>query len=115
MVWVDANTEMETFLSGNLDKVLVGANTGGLERLRGQLLVLVGDQVDAEREVVHVGALAAEIEDTDLGVRYTAVEPALGVLQNVSLSLLLCRKCIRWDVRACSCSSGSNGLDGGPL
>lgn len=47
MVRVSADTEMETFLSGNLDEVLVGANTGGLERLRGQLLVLVGDKVDA--------------------------------------------------------------------
>jgi hypothetical protein len=79
MVGVNADTEMETFLSGDLDEVLVGANTGGLESLGGQLLVLVGDQVDAEREIVDVGALAAEIEDADLGVRYTAVEPALGV------------------------------------
>jgi len=79
MVRVDTDAEMETFLSGNLDKVLVGANTGGLESLGGQLLVLVGDQVNAEREVVDVGALAAEIEDADLGVRYTTVEPALGV------------------------------------
>jgi len=81
MVGVDADTEMETFLSSNLDEVLVGANTGGLESLGGQLLVLVGDQVDAEREVVDVRALATEIEDADLGVRYTAVEPALGVLR----------------------------------
>lgn len=80
MVGVDADTEMETFLSGNLDEVLVGANTGGLESLGGQLLVLVGDQVDAEREVVDVGLLATEVEDADLGVGYTTVEPALGVL-----------------------------------
>jgi hypothetical protein len=82
MVGVNADTEMETFLSGNLDEVLVGANTGGLESLGGQLLVLVGDQVDAEGEVVDVGALAAEIENADLRVRYTAVEPALGVLHS---------------------------------
>jgi len=79
MVWVDADTEMETFLSGDLDEVLVGANTGGLESLGGQLLVLVGDKVDAEREVVDVGALTTEIENADLGVGYTTVEPALGV------------------------------------
>jgi len=79
MVGVDADTEMETFLSGNLDEVLVGANAGGLESLGGQLLVLVGDQVDAEREVVYVGLLATEVEDADLGIRYTTVEPALGV------------------------------------
>jgi hypothetical protein len=81
MVGVDADTEMETFLSGNLDEVLVGANTGGLESLGGQLLVLVGDQVDAEGEVVDAGLLATEIEDADLGVGYTTVEPALGVLK----------------------------------
>ena len=80
VVGVDTDTEMETFLSGNLDEVLVGANTGGLESLGGQLLVLVGDQVDAEREVVYVGLLATEVEDADLGIGYTTVEPALGVL-----------------------------------
>lgn len=80
VVGVDADTEMETFLSGNLDEVLVGANTGGLESLGGQLLVLVGDEVDAEREVVYAGLLATEVEDADLGIRYTTVEPALGVL-----------------------------------
>jgi hypothetical protein len=47
VVRVGADAEMETFLSGDFDKVLVGANAGRLERLRGQLLVLVGDKVDA--------------------------------------------------------------------
>ena len=47
VVRVGADAEMETFLSGDLDKILVGTDTGSLERLRGQLLVLVGDQVDA--------------------------------------------------------------------
>jgi len=79
VVGVDADTEMEGFLSTVLDEVLVGANTGGLERLRGQLLVLVGDQVDAEREVVYVGLLATKVEDADLGIGNTTVEPALGV------------------------------------
>ena len=80
VVGVDTDTEMETFLSGNLDKVLVGANAGSLKSLRGQLLVLVGDEVNAEREIVYAGLLATEIENTDLGIRYTTVEPALGVL-----------------------------------
>lgn len=81
MVRVDTDTEMETFLSGDLDEVLVGANAGGLESLGGQLLVLVGDEVDAEREVVYIGLLATEVEDANLGIRYTTVEPALGVLK----------------------------------
>jgi hypothetical protein len=72
---MSADTEMETLLSGVLDQVLVGANTGGLEGLRTQLLILVGNEVDAEGEVVNVGTLAAEIEDSDLRVGDTAVEP----------------------------------------
>jgi len=35
--------------------------------------------VDAEREVIDVGLLASEIEDADLGVGDTTVEPGLGV------------------------------------
>jgi hypothetical protein len=82
MVRVDADTEMERFLSSSLHHVLVGANTGGLESFGRQLLVLVGDEVDAEGEIIDVGALAAEIENADLGIRYTTVEPALGVLKS---------------------------------
>lgn len=76
---VSADAEVEAVLAGGLDEVLVGANTGGLEGLGAQLLILVGDEVDAEREVVNVGALAAKIEDADLGVGDTAVVPRLGV------------------------------------
>jgi len=79
MEGVDAHAEMETLLAGNLDEVLVGADAGGLESLGAQLLVLVGHQVDAEREVIDGSALAAEIEDADLGVGDTTVEPRLGV------------------------------------
>lgn len=111
---VDADTEMERFLSSALDEVLVGANTGGFQSLGRQLLVLVGDQVDAEREVVYVGLLATEVEDADLGIGNTTVEPALGVLQP-SQPIVLPSLYLQSDVRACSCSSGSNGRDGGPL
>jgi hypothetical protein len=76
---VGADTEMEAFLAGGLDEVLVGANTRGLEGLGAQLLILVGDKVDAQREVVDGGTLAAEIEDANLGVRHTTVEARLGV------------------------------------
>lgn len=79
MEGVDADAEMESFLSGNLDEVLVGANTGSLESLGAQLLVLVGDHVDAEREVIDGSALAAEIEDANLRVGDTTVEAGLGV------------------------------------
>ena len=57
---------METFLSGHLDEVLVGADTGGLKSFGAQLFVLVGDEVNAEREVIDGRTLSAKIEDTDL-------------------------------------------------
>jgi len=79
MVRVGADTEMETFLSGNLDQVLVGANTSSLQSLRAQLFVLVGDQVDTEGELVDVRTLSAEIKDTDLWVGDTTVESGLGI------------------------------------
>ena len=91
VVGVDTDAEMETFLSGDLDEVLVGANTGGLESLGGQLLVLVGDKVDAEREVVDVGTLAAEIEDTNLRIRDTTVESRLGVRLVLAVAVASCR------------------------
>jgi hypothetical protein len=70
---------VETLLAAVLDHVLVAANTGGLKGLGAQLLILVGDEVNAEREVVDVGTLATEIEDANLGVGYTTVEARLGV------------------------------------
>lgn len=76
---VDTDTQVETFLTSDLDEVLVGTDTGGLESLGGQLLVLVGDKVDTGREVVHVGLLATEIEDANLGIGNTTVEPGLRV------------------------------------
>jgi len=77
--WMGADTEMEVILSAGLDHVLVGTNTGSLEGLRAQLLILVGNQVDAERELVNVGLLATEIEDANLWVWDTTVEAGLWV------------------------------------
>ena len=74
-----ADTHVETFLSGNLDKVLVGANAGGFEGLGAQLLIFVRDEVDASWELVDVGTLTAQIEDTNLWVGYTTVEAGLWV------------------------------------
>ena len=89
MVRVSADTHVETFLSSELDEVLVGADTGGFEGLGRQLFVLVGDQVDAKRELVDIGTLAAEIEDADLWVGHTTVEAALGVLESKESVLTL--------------------------
>lgn len=58
---------------------LVGANAGSLEGLGAQLFVLVGDHMDAERELIDVRTLSAKVEDTNLRVGHTTVESGLGV------------------------------------
>ena len=65
-----------------MQNILVGGNTGSFEGLRGQLFVFVGDHVHAGREVVDIGLLTSKIEDTDLWVRDTTVEPGLRVRLN---------------------------------
>lgn len=69
---------------------LVGANTGSFQSLGAQLFVLVGNQVDAERELINVCALSAKIEDTNLRVRYTTVESGLWVGLETKNQPLLC-------------------------
>jgi len=76
---VDADTHVEGIFTRDLGDILVGANTGGLKRLGGDLFVLVGYKMAAEREFVDVGPLTAQIEDADLRVGYTTVVPRLGV------------------------------------
>lgn len=78
MEGVDSHTEMERFFAGSLDNVLVGADTSGLEGFRGQLLVLVRDEVAAEGEVIDGCPLSAQVVDSDLGVGDTTVVPRLG-------------------------------------
>ena len=58
---------------------LVAADASGLEGLGGELLILVGHQVDAQGELVHAGLLPAQVEDADLGVGDAAAEAGLGV------------------------------------
>jgi hypothetical protein len=76
---VGADTQVETFLTGDLDEVLVGTDTGSFESFGGKLFVFVGDHVDAQGEVVHGSLLTTQVEDTDLGVGNTTVEPGLRV------------------------------------
>jgi hypothetical protein len=61
-----SNSHVESILATDLGKVLVGANTTGFKRFRGQLLILIGDQMYAERKLVHTRLLTAQVKDTDL-------------------------------------------------
>jgi len=73
------DTQVERILPGSLRHVLVGANTGGFQSLRRQLLILIRDQVGTEGEIIDRGTLTAKIENSDLGVGDTTVVPRLGV------------------------------------
>ena len=52
---------------GDRESVFISANTGSLEGLGRELLILVRDYIHTGREVVNTGLLTAQIEDTDLG------------------------------------------------
>ena len=79
MEGVGADTKVEGVFAGCLGDVLVGANTGGFEGFRRELLILVGDKVGAEGELVDVGTFTTEIKNTDLGVGHTTVVPRFRV------------------------------------
>lgn len=66
MEGVDANTEMEGILASNFRYILVRTDASGFEGFRRKLLVLIGDEMAAEGELVDRRALATQIEDTDL-------------------------------------------------
>ena len=58
--------QVERVLAGGLGDVLVGTDAGGFEGFTRKLLVLVGNEMAAEGELVDRGTLAAKIKDTNL-------------------------------------------------
>jgi len=74
VVRVGADTHVETFLSGNLDQVLVAADTGGFESFRGQLFVFVGYEMDTGGEFIYTRLLSSKVIDSDLSIWHTTVE-----------------------------------------
>merc|ERR1711994_635545 len=88
---MDTDLDVELILGRVLHHVLVAANTAGLESLSGQLLVLIGDQVDAEGEIVNMSFLATQIVDPDLGVWDTTAEPRLGIRLVLTIPVTPCR------------------------
>lgn len=87
---VQTHTDVELILAAELDQVLVAANTSSFQRLGAQLFVLIGHQVHAQREVLDVGLLATEIEDTDLRIWDTTTEPRLRVRLVLTVAITSC-------------------------
>lgn len=79
MEGVKADTHVERVLAGMFRDVFVGADSTGFKSFGRDLLLLVAEQVNAEREFVNVGLLAAKVVDADLGIRDTAAEARLWI------------------------------------
>ena len=69
---------------------LVATDACSLQSLGGQLLVLIGNKVNAQRELVDAGLLATEIVDPDLGIGDTTAEPRLGVRLILTIAVASC-------------------------
>jgi len=81
---------------------LVGADTGGFKSLGTQLLILVGNEMNAERELIDVCALAAKIENANLSVGHTSVEARLAIWSQ-SVFLASWSRFVVHTGKACSC------------
>jgi hypothetical protein len=116
---VYTNAEVERILAGGLGNVLVGANTGGFEGLRRKLLILIGDKVAAEGELIDRGALTAEIVNADLSVGASSVSITFNdKMTQWVMAVPLGPEhhgCTSTWGTACSCSSDSSELVGGPF
>jgi len=87
---VDADAHVEEILTGILYHGLVGGNTGSFQGLGRDLLVLIGDEMHTERELVTGILLAGNIVDTDLGIRDTTTEPTLRVRLVLAVAVAAC-------------------------
>jgi len=73
--WVHTDAHVERILARCLGDILVSANTSCFERLRAQLLILIGDKMTAEGELVDGGTFTAEVKNPDFRIRDTTVVP----------------------------------------
>ena len=72
------------------------------------LLELVRDKVDAERELQDAGGLVAEVKDADLGIGNTTVEPGLRVRLVLAVPVAAGRTATHGDCRM----EGGDGGEG---
>jgi len=86
---VHAHPNVELVLAAVLHQILVAADTGGLQGLAGKLLQLIGHQVNGQRELINTSLLTTKVEDSDLGIRDTTVEPAFWVRLVLTVAIAL--------------------------
>jgi hypothetical protein len=59
--------------------VFVGSDTGSFKSFRGDLLLLVGNKMDAHWELIPTGLLRSSVIDSDFGVRHSTIEARLWI------------------------------------
>mmetsp|Transcript_12673 Transcript_12673/g.16543 ORF Transcript_12673/g.16543 Transcript_12673/m.16543 type:complete len:206 (-) Transcript_12673:391-1008(-) len=79
MVGVNTDTNVVSFLTNVLCKVLVNGNTACLESLTGNLLLLVTNQVSHKGEKINGSSLGTNVVDLNLTVGYTTAITRLDV------------------------------------
>jgi hypothetical protein len=82
-----ADSEVETVLGELVGQVFVGGNTAGFESFGGDLLALVGDEVDANGEVVPGGLLESGVVESKFGVGTGSVVTRLGVSLSLNVAV----------------------------
>ena len=68
MEGVDTDAHVELVFAAVLHHVFVGTDTCRLESLTRQLLILVRNKMDTERELVNRCLLSTQVKDSNLGV-----------------------------------------------
>ena len=73
------------------DHVLVHCNARSLQRLTGQLLIFIANQMGRARVLITWHLLLSDIENSDLRIRYTTAIPGLRVRLVLVVSVALRR------------------------
>mmetsp|Transcript_14803 Transcript_14803/g.22555 ORF Transcript_14803/g.22555 Transcript_14803/m.22555 type:complete len:203 (+) Transcript_14803:215-823(+) len=97
MVRVRSHADVEEIPSSIGDHELVGGNSGSLQALTGDLLVLIADHVGGGRELVARQLLLAAVEDPDLRIRHTSAVLGLRVGLAVGVAVASCRSAAHGD------------------
>lgn len=99
-----SDAHVERVLPARLGDIFVCANTSSFQGFRGELLILIGDEMTAEWEFVDRCPFTPEIEDTNLeaGQQVYLTEPG----DDAPWGLEHLCYTSTWG-RACSCSNGN--------
>ena len=71
---MDTHAYVKGVFAAVLHEVFVGTDTSSFECFTRELFVFIGDEMDAERKLVDTRSFAAQVKDTNLGIRNTTAK-----------------------------------------